>query len=211
MRRLLYVTFAVALLQAGATSPAGAQTEVGCPPDTGIETRIDEAPTVFTGTVRVLTNQGRTATVDVIRVWKGGTLPRRVEVRGTIATQSKVVTALDRIYARDSTYLFLPTAGANPRFVENRCSATRVLTSDLAARAPGDGGAAPVGPGVALPRASLGKFVPLLIVVPALLVLGVLLLAARRQTKRRRPGPAPGRRLRRSSRHLRQRVAGVAA
>ena len=168
-------------------APAAAQTELGCPPDAGIEARIEAAPTVFTGTVRVLGNKGRTATVDVIRVWKGGTLPKRVQVSGTIATQAKVVTALDRLYARDATYLFLPTSGSSPRFIENRCSATRPLTSELAAKAPGDGGTAPVGQGVPLPRAGLGKFAPLMVAVPAFLLLALLQVGARRKARRRRP------------------------
>lgn len=189
-RRRLWAALAVVVAVAGPASRAGAQAEVGCAPDVDIEARIESAPVAFTGTVRALTNQGRTATVDVIRVWKGPDLPKRVEVRGTIATQSKVVTALDRLYALDSTYLFLPPAGAAPRFVENRCSATRTLDAGLAARAPTDGGRVPVGEGVALPREGLGRFVPLMIVIPALLVLGGLLLAARRQTRRSRTPPA---------------------
>ena len=192
-RRLLRATAAVAVILASlaaAGAPAGAQVELGCGPDPGIDARIDEAPTVFTGTVRALGNNGRTATVDVIRVWKGGNLPKRVQVTGTIATQSKVVTALDRLYARGVTYLFLPTAGSAPRFVENRCSATRQLTAELAAKEPG-GGAAPVGEGVPLPRAGLGKLVPLMIGVPVFLVLAALLFVARRKT--RRPGPKTSR------------------
>ena len=184
---------AVAVAAVGVLAvPAGAQVELGCSPDPGMDARIDEAPTVFTGTVRTLGNKGRTATVDVIRVWKGGTLPKRVQVTGTIATQSKVTTALDRLYARGTTYLFLPTAGTTPRFVENRCSGTRPLTAELAAKEPG-GGAAPVGEGVPLPKAGLGKFVPLMVAVPAALVLAGLLVAARRQSRRgRRPAVAPG-------------------
>lgn len=170
-----------------AVAPAAAQTELGCPPDTGIDARIEAAPTVFTGTVKAVGNKGRTATVDVIRVWKGGTLPKRVQVSGTIATQAKVVTALDRLYARDATYLFLPTSGSSPRFIENRCSATRALTSDLAAKAPGDGGTAPVGEGVSLPRAGLGKFAPLMVAVPAFLLLALLQVGARRRSRRGRP------------------------
>ena len=178
----------------GTGAPAGAQAELGCPPDVGIEARIDEVPTAFTGTVRVLGNKGRTATVDVIRVWKGGPLPQRVQVTGTIATQAKVVTALDRLYARNRTYLFLPTAGSAPRFAENRCSATRTLdagvSAQLAAKVP-DGGTAPVGEGVPLPTRGLAKLVPLMVAVPAFLVLAGLLLAARRKSKRgRRPRPA---------------------
>jgi hypothetical protein len=179
----------------GVVQPAGAQTELGCPPEVSIEARIDEAPTAFTGTVRALGNNKRTATVDVIRVWKGGPLPHRVQVTGTLATQAKVVTALDRPYASNRTYLFLPTAGSSPRFAENRCSATRTLdarlSAQLAAKVP-DGGTAPVGEGVPLPSRGLGKLVPLMVAVPALLVLAGLLLAARRKSKRdRRPTPAP--------------------
>jgi len=180
----------IALVLVGGGGPAGAQADLGCAPDVGIDARIDQASTVFTGTVRTVANNGRTATIDVIRVWKGGDLPRRVQVTGTIATQSKVVTALDRLYARDSTYLFLPTSGTQPRFAENRCSATRILTAELAAKAPEGGGSPPVGEGVPLPKAGLGKFVPLMVAGPALLVLAGLLLAARRRTKRRgRPAP----------------------
>lgn len=192
-RGVRFVVVGAALLAAGAAGagPATAQTDLGCPPDVGIDARIEEAPTVFTGTVRALGNKGRTATVDVIRVWKGGTLPERVEVQGTIATQAKVVTALDRLYARERTYLFLPTAGGPPRFRENRCSATRELTADLAAKGPTDGGKAPQGQGVPLPGVGLGQFVPLMIGVPAFVVLGGLLIAARRKTKRsRRPTAA---------------------
>ncbi len=193
MRRLVLATVAAGAVLGSLVAPAApaiAQVELGCGPDPGIDARIDEAPTVFTGTVRALGNNGRTATVDVIRVWKGGTLPKRVQVTGTIATQAKVVTALDRLYARDATYLFLPTAGSNPRFVENRCSATRQLTPELAAKEPG-GGSAPVGEGVALPRAGLGKLVPLMIAVPAILVLAVLLLVARRKTRASRQATSP--------------------
>jgi hypothetical protein len=197
MGRLLRVASGVAALVAAtgalAPGPAAAQTELGCAPDADIETRIEQAPTVFTGTVRALGNKGRTATVDVIRVWKGGTLPRRVQVTGTIATQSKVITALDRLYARERTYLFLPTAGSSPRFAENRCSATRALTAELSARAPEGGGAAPVGEGVPLPDDGLKKAAPLLVAGPAILVLaGLLVLARRKSVRLRRPVPRPG-------------------
>lgn len=187
MRNRWAATLTAAVLvgsQAFLASPATAQTELGCAPDLPIEARIADATTVFTGTVRTLTNNGRTATVEVIRVWKGGTLPKRVQVTGTIATQSKVITALDRLYARDRAYLFVPSAGATPRFIENRCSATQALTAELSALAPSDGGAIPVGAGVPLPTAGLSKMVPLLIAIPVFLGLGVLLFLARRTTKR---------------------------
>ncbi len=183
-RGLLAASAATALLVAAVgAAPAAAQAELGCAGDGGIDTAIEQAPTVFTGTVRVLGNKGRTATIDVIRVWKGGPLPKRVEVQGTVATQSKVVTALDRLYARDRTYLFVPTSGASPRFRENRCSATRQLTAELAAREPG-GATPPQGEGVPLPGAGRGKFAPLVVGAVAFVVLAGLLAAARRRSKR---------------------------
>jgi len=191
-RQLRTAAATVALFAAVAgTGPAQAQTDLGCPPDLGIDARIAAAPTVFTGTVRALGNKGRQATVEVIRVWKGGPLPKRVEVQGTIATQDKVVTALDRLYARDRTYLFLPTAGGSPRFRENRCSTTRELTAELAAKAPSDGGAVPQGEGVPLPDEGLGRFLPLMIGVPTFVVLFTLLALARRRTTRRGPSRRP--------------------
>ena len=163
--------------------PAAAQVDLGCPPPAEIGDAIDQVASVFTGTVRTLGNQGRTATVEVIRVWKGASVPKRVEVQGTIATQAKVSTALDRLYARDRTYLFLPTAGGSPRFRENRCSATRLLTAELAAVAPAGGGEAPQGEGVAIPGGGLGRFAPLMLGLPGFFGLGALLLLARRRTK----------------------------
>lgn len=185
-RRAAAAAVAAALFAAGATAgPAAGQTELGCPPDRGIDAAIEQAPTVFVGTVRALGNRGRTATVDVLRVWKGGPVPKRVEVHGTVATQSKVVTALDRLYARDRTYLFVPTSGGAPRYRENRCSATRQLTAELSAKAP-DGGVPPQGEGVALPGAGYGKLAPLIVVAPAIAVLAALLVLARRKSKRDR-------------------------
>jgi len=193
-RRVRTIAAILALGAVTAIGPAQAQTDLGCAPDLGIDAGIDAAPTVFTGTVRALGNKGRQATVEVIRVWKGDPLPKRVEVQGTIATQDKVATALDRLYARERTYLFLPTAGSSPRFRENRCSSTRELTAELAAKGPADGGAVPRGEGVPLPDKGLGRFLPLMLGVPAFVVLGTLLALARRRTARSGPPrrPAPG-------------------
>lgn len=181
--RWLPAAVAAVLLVASGSAPAGAQADLGCAPDVDIRTRIAETPTVFIGTVRALDNKGRTATVDVIRVWKGSPVPKRVQVTGTIATQSKVVTALDRLYALDRTYLFLPTSGSTPRFAENRCSATQQLTPQLAAAEPDDA-VPPTGEGVPLPKGGLGRYVPLMVVLPALLGLAVLLLGTRRKAGR---------------------------
>ena len=146
------------------------------------------ASVVFTGVVEAVTDHGREAYVKVIGVWKGGPLPQRVQVRGTIATQSKVVTALDRLYAKDRAYLFGPTAGQSPRFVENQCSLTRPLTAELSAKAPADGGASPsANPGVDLPAAETraSSFRCVIGGVAAVVLVALFVLARRAQRRLR--------------------------
>jgi len=157
---------------------------LGCDASPPIEQRVADAPIVFVGTITTVADDGRLATVDVIRIWRGGPLPRQVEVRGTVATQSKVHTALDRIYAKGATYLFVPTAGATPRFIENQCSSTTPLTRELSALAPPGGGVAPTGEAELTTQGrDLSKVLPLAIGGVAFAVLGSLLLAARRKDK----------------------------
>jgi hypothetical protein len=189
IRRAAASAIACVLLLGMPARDAGAQTipVPGCPPDSGIDARLAQAPVVFTGLVEAVTDDGREAYVKVIRVWKGGPLPQRVQVRGTVATQSKVVTALDRLYAKERAYLFGPTTGQSPRFVENQCSLTTPLTAELSAKAPPDGGAPPsANPGVDLPAAENGKFLPLLIGGVAAVLLVALFVLARRAQRRLR-------------------------
>lgn len=170
----------------GAVAAGAAEAVVGCPPEVPVADAVATASTVFTGTVRSLANDDRTAVVDVIRIWKGGPLPREVEVRGTIATQDKVATALDRTYAKGATYLFVPSAGQTPRFVENQCSATTTLTRELAAMAPAGGGDPPTGPTSSVEKAaspSLARFAPLGVGLVVAGGVGVALLLARRRTR----------------------------
>jgi hypothetical protein len=176
------------LLAVVPASSADAQPAPGCPPPPPIEESVRTAPVVFVGTISSLRDEGREATVDVVRVWRGGPLPPKVQVRGTVATQSKVHTALDRIYAQGATYLFLPTAGTRPSFIENQCSSTSVLSSELAALQPSGGGDLPSGISDSTATgggAGYDRWLPLAIGGVAFVGLGTLLLMARR---RARPG-----------------------
>ena len=189
--RMCRAAAAVAVAALGVTAPASAQVLPGCADEGSIATRVAVAPVAFIGTVAALSDKGRVATVDVLKVWKGGPLPRRVEVRGTIATQSKVVTALDRLYASHRTYLFVPSAGVTPHFVENQCSATRAISSEVTALGPADGGQQPTSAsGVSLPGNGLAKLAPLAIGAAGFLLIGAFLTRQILRDRRRRAQPA---------------------
>jgi hypothetical protein len=178
---LLLVTAGLALAVA---APAHAETFPGCPEALPIRDAVAAAPIAFLGTVTDVKDEDRLATVEVIRIWRGAPLPPKVEVRGTVATQAKVHTALDRSYAKGATYLFLPTSGRKPHLVENQCSATTLLTGELAALQPPGGGELPSGVSDVSPtRTDYARLLPLAIGGVAFVGLGTALLLARRRTR----------------------------
>lgn len=177
---------AFAVLATVPAPPAGAQEDFGCAPPPSMAEVVTTAPVVFTGTVEEVRDGGREATVSIIRIWRGAPLPPKVQVRGTVATQSKVQTAHDRSYAQGATYLFVPTSGTRPHFVEDSCSPTALLDGTLAALQPRDGGSLPSGASQ-LSRSPTDptKVLPLAIGAVAFVGLGSLLLRARRAGRRR--------------------------
>lgn len=178
---------AVALAVPLQTGVARAQTVPGCTGgDTPLADRLAASPVVFTGVVRALSEEGRLATVDVLQVWKGGPLAKRVDVRGTIAEQASIHTALDRIYAKDRTYLWAPLKGTSPHFVENQCSPTRSLNAEVNALAPKDLTAPGPDAGVDLPGASRTRLLPLALGGAAFVAIGALLVRTTR-----RPAQSP--------------------
>jgi hypothetical protein len=185
LRRAMAVAGAVAAL--AVARPAAAVVIPGCAEAPPIAEVVATANVAFIGTVAAVTDEEREATVDVTRVWKGGPLPSRVHVRGNVATQAKVHTALDKTYAQGAQYLFLPTAGASPSFAETACSSTALLSSELAALAPAGGGDPPVGgraPGLQRDDDdSATRYVPLAIGGAAFVGLAVLLGLARRRSR----------------------------
>jgi hypothetical protein len=180
----LLTAVASALVLVVATTPARAQGLPGCAAREPVSAVVAAAPIAFIGTVAALADEDREATVDVIRVWRGGPLPKVVHVRGNVATQAKVHTALDRTYAKGATYLFLPTAGRSPAFAETACSSTATLTTELAALAPQGGGDPPVGAVASAPSTrSATRFLPVAIGGAFFVGLCGLLLAARRRSR----------------------------
>jgi hypothetical protein len=188
LRRHLVVLALGAAATLTSPSAASGQTVAGCPEKPPLREQVATAPVAFIGTVADLKDEDRLATVDVIRIWRGGPLPPKVEVRGTVATQSKVHTALDRTYAKGATYLFLPTSGSVPHLIENACAGTTVLTGEIAALQPAGGGSLPSGVSDVTPtRTDYGKLLPLAIGGVAFVALGTALLLARRRTRSAAP------------------------
>lgn len=84
---------------------------------------------VFTGTVVSVAGGDRIATVLVDEVWKGGTLPEQVEVRGGPG-HPESITSVDRSFVKGDKYLFVPINEAPP-FEDNACTATREYSPEL--------------------------------------------------------------------------------
>lgn len=130
-----------------------------------------------------ISNQGRTARVDVERVYRGGPVSARVEVKGTRAEAKGIQSVIDRSYSVGTEYVFAPLYGTNPRFEETACSATVARSAATDGVAPVGGGAAPVPGGVAtsVHHAPVALFAGL----GAVFVLLLLLVVGQRRLRRR--------------------------
>jgi hypothetical protein len=156
---------------------------VGCP-----TTDLSAATVVFTGRVTAVGFQGRTATVAVERVYRGGPVSAHVEVKGTRAVAKGIFSAIDRTYVARAEYVFAPLYGSNPRFEETICSATQARSALTDAVAPPGGGDAPVAGGV---RTDVhGSPLPVILGGSGAVVLLVVLVLGTRWL-RRRPAARP--------------------
>jgi hypothetical protein len=88
---------------------------------------------VFVGVVAAASDQNRTAQVSVEAVWKGPSLPARVQVDGSLVQGGNVMTSVDRRFQVGERYLFI--AGGNQRgtvFEDTACSPTTVYDATVA-------------------------------------------------------------------------------
>lgn len=102
------------------------------PPD--LETAFAEADIVFIGVVVELTNNDRTAKMEVESVWKGPQLPDVVTVHGS-PDDPNLFTSVDRTFTY-GTYIVFPV-NTEPPFQDNICTLTQRTTSALDAINPG--------------------------------------------------------------------------
>lgn len=136
------VTFAAACAAASfALTPVPAL--ASCGPTPPLDRAIEEAETVFVGTVTQLANGGRWATVEVEEIWKGE-VAAEAEVRAGPADPpgpASVITSVDRTYELGVRYLFVPwRARSDEVFFDNRCSATQRYSEGLGRYRPAGAG-----------------------------------------------------------------------
>ena len=96
---------------------------------------LDEAQSVFVGTVVFTWDGDRRARVHVESIWRGPVLPAYVEVHGSPAEGGSMATSVDRTYKAGGRYLFALLGTTQP-FSDNVCTATQPYTPALDAYAP---------------------------------------------------------------------------
>jgi hypothetical protein len=111
----------VAVQAAFLAAPAAAQ----CAPDASLENAVGRANTVFVGRVVRLSNNDRTAEVEVLAVWKGRDLPPVVVLLGGSDDPAEL-DENDRMYRVGVTYLVV-SEDLRPPFEDDRCTATRAF------------------------------------------------------------------------------------
>ena len=110
-------------------APTAAQASCVLPPP--LRRAIADAPAVFVGTVTEARFNDRWATVSIVEIWKGESIPFSVEVRSGVGS-SNTVTSVDRFYEIGETYLFIPYARKDLVFRDNACTNTTVFTDRVA-------------------------------------------------------------------------------
>ena len=95
---------------------------------------IEEAASVFVGTVVATTNAGRWVTVRVEEVWKGDDIAAEVEIQAGPEDppgDATAISSLDRRYRAGTTYLFFPWQRRGEIFFDNACTQTSVFRPSL--------------------------------------------------------------------------------
>lgn len=113
MRRFLVAATVGLLLAAPSTATAA------CIPPADVAGALRDASTVFVGGVITTGEDGQTATMRVISIWKGRDLPGRVDVVGTDGSGENAAQ-----FVTGATYLVIPENKREP-FLASTCSATR--------------------------------------------------------------------------------------
>lgn len=142
---------------------------------------IDDARTVFVGTVTDTSNDDRWATVAVSDVWKGD-VAGVVEVRGGPADPPgpmEAASSVDRAFRDGATYLFVPSGGDGEVFHDDACSSTTRYGERFDHLRPDD--AATPGPFDAAPRRAARTSVPLWWGVAAIAGAAAVVLLLRRR------------------------------
>ena len=110
------------------TSMSAAPALASCAPPPSLEEAFADADLVFIGVVTEVTNNGRTASVDVEQVWKGPEQPFNVAVHGG-PDEADLITSVDRTFEL-GTYIFFPV-NSSPPFEDNICTLTQPVSEAI--------------------------------------------------------------------------------
>lgn len=146
MRWLIAVS--VVMVSVLAAAPASAS----CAEPIPVGQALEEARTVFVGTVTDVDYAGRVATFSIEEVWKGevgGTAvvaggPTLSELEQAHAQGGDVATSVDRTYEIGGRYLVVSYRSDGAVLLDNACSATQPFGADLESFRP-DSAHAPAG------------------------------------------------------------------
>ena len=189
MLKPLLVTIALgSLILAGAIDAAASCVQPRPLPDV-----LNEAQSVFVGTVVYTWDGDRRARVHVESIWRGPVLPAYVEVHGSPADGMFTATSVDRTYQAGQKYLFALLGTSQP-LQDNSCSATQPYTQALGAYAPAHA-ISPMSPTVIDPVANvIGPNWPAWLVALTLIAGGAAaFLFVRLRSRARASAAAPGR------------------
>lgn len=100
-----------------------------CAAPPSLESAFEDADVVFMGIVVELSNNDRTARVEVEQVWKGPRLEAVVVVHGG-PSEADLFTSVDRTFELGS-YIFFPVNASAP-FEDNACTLTQRTSEALA-------------------------------------------------------------------------------
>lgn len=144
-RHLLPILSLAAAFVLSAAVPAAASCVMLGPLEDGVQ----DAETVFVGTVDSADDSGRIANVVVESVWKGQA-DEHVQVQGGPAD---AMTSTDRAFDVGTRYLFVPVKGNGQVFEDNACTHTQQWKPKFARHAPEEAAAVNGGPPTVDPQA----------------------------------------------------------
>lgn len=182
-RRLLASLGLLAILApVGLLAPGAALASCVMPPP--LADSLNDATTIFVGTVTRTTEMDRWAEVAVEEVWKGPDVAATVMVKG--GAGGNTGTSIDRTFKAGVRYLFVPQGDGADGFGDNACSPTTEWTADLQAMRPATV-RAPIGGDATQDPEGAGDLISgivgpvALVAIVSLVLLGIGLLARGRQ------------------------------
>lgn len=182
LRKLLLVAAMATVIVVDVPGPALAS----CVEPPPLSDAIAEADIVFVGLAVALDFEGRLATFEIIEVWKGELGPSVVvnggpELRAMGDARARgqtLASSVDRMYVLGETYLVVSFGRSGDVVMDNACSSTQVMNSDLTDNRPENAYSPQQAPIQDDPTdAAIGWIVPAVIALAAIAAAGFAIYA----------------------------------